>query len=142
MLTLEAIQEYKKRLEKDLKETRDWLATHSEMPNQEELRGYDEPYRKAEVIVKRKNGYRQKKEREDDIISALERFANGTFGICIDSPKDLPHKIEEGRLDANPAYKRCCEDQIKHLKAENEKLRSAKAWNNNAIRQNKKNKLI
>lgn len=139
MLTPKKIQEYKRRLEKDLKDIRDWLKTHPEILSQEELREYDEPYQKIEALAKRKKENKDKKESEKDILSALEKIANGTFGDCIDSTPEAPHKIEEGRLEANPAYKRCCEHQIQHLKAKLEKVKLVK-MQNNANRKNKKAK--
>lgn len=139
MLTPEKIQGYKRRLENDLKETRDWLETHPETLSQEELEGYDETYQRTEAIIRRKKEYRQKKEREVDIIAALERIENGTFGVCVSSSKDTPHEIEGERLDADPSYKRCCTCQANHFAAELEALK-LKVKNNNRTQNNKNNK--
>jgi len=117
MLTPE-VKKYKRRLRKNLKEAQDWLETHPKTPSQKELEGYDKPYQRTEVIVRRKKEYEQRKENKEDILAALGRIANGTYGICIDSPKDSPHKIEKGRLNANPAYKRCCSCQANHFATE------------------------
>ncbi|MCU1676846.1 MAG: transcriptional regulator, TraR/DksA family [Frankiales bacterium] len=43
------------------------------------------------------------------VIAALARIANGTFGKCVDCGKDLP----EERLEARPEAARCVEDQAR-----------------------------
>lgn len=56
------------------------------------------------------NAQRQRAE----VVAALQRVADGSFGRCVDCGREL----SEERLDARPEAARCMEDQQRHEAAE------------------------
>jgi RNA polymerase-binding transcription factor DksA len=124
MLKPKEIQDYKRRLEKELKEVEDWLETHPKIPSKAELETYEERHQRNEAVLTLQIEYERKERKREDILSALKRIENGIFGICVDSHPDFPHEIEEGRLTADPAFSRCC-PCFKALKL---KAKSNRGW--------------
>lgn len=80
----------------------DWVATpdaHTDVEDEADSAGHVEDF---ESKIARLDSLEK---RYGQVTSALERIANGTYGICVKSGKP----IEEDRLEANPAAETCKE---------------------------------
>lgn len=114
---MENTQHYKKLLEekkasliqqleglgRKLNENGDWMAVPNEEDgfradkneNADDVEGFEENIATLNAL----------EEQYNDVVSALQRIEDGTYGICKVSGKE----IEKERLDANPAADTCIE---------------------------------
>jgi RNA polymerase-binding transcription factor DksA len=121
MASKEKTQEFKKRLENELLVVREWLAQHQECLSEEELKTFERD-QKENAMEERQRFCTQHKAREKDIVSALERIKNHTFGICIE--EGCGKEISEERLNGDPARKRDAECQLNHQSKKNNKRKT------------------
>ena len=49
-------------------------------------------------------------EQRAEVVAALARLDEGTYGVCVDCGKPIP----DARLEVRPEAARCVEDQAKH----------------------------
>ena len=78
------------------------LADYDQHPGDQGTETYEQELDETKVAIL---------EQERSLVEqALERLADGKYGICVDCGKDIP----EARLDAIPEAIRCIEDQERY----------------------------
>jgi len=105
------LEEEKKLLEEELSElgqvdkSGDWEATPDDETNNQEVPDEGDLADRAEDYEERSIKLKMLETRLGDINKALVKIENGKYGICENCGK----KIEEDRLEVNPAAKTCKE---------------------------------
>ena len=110
------LEEEKKLIEDELSEigqvdkTGDWEARPEEEINNQEVQDEGDLAERSSDYEERSIKLNALEIRLSDINKALRNIDNGNYGICI----NCKNKIEEDRLEVNPAAKTCknCMDKI------------------------------
>lgn len=85
--------------------TGDWEATPDSEVSNQEVQDEADMAEKSEEYEERSSKLNSLEVRLADVNKALEKIENGSYGIC----ESCENKIEEDRLEANPAARTCKE---------------------------------